>query len=202
MSISKKFVQQLRSGEAVSDEDAAAINHWPEVDVARSLIRDSDIERLLALTRGQRPAVRRTAITLLQRFATRPEVSAALRKLWLDDADFEVRYAVLWRLLDDPELPFSIHREIFDFIKDNWLRFSEVNRGWYGEPERIIPGVRVRLDDPSFPDSKTWAYLCILLSSPDKKAARELIAGYAASPDPFLREVADFCMSKIRQEHG
>jgi hypothetical protein len=171
------------------------------VDVARNLIRDSDIARLLMLTSDQRPTIRRTAITLLRRFATRPEVSAALRKVWLSEADFEVRYAVLWRLLDDPQLPTYVHREIFDLIKDKWLEFSETNREWYRETERLIEGVRARLRDPSFPDSKTWGYLCILSSSPDKKTSRELIAPYATSPDPFLREVADFCISKIRQEH-
>jgi HEAT repeat protein len=202
MSISKKVVQQLRSGERVSDEDAAAINHSPEVDVARRLILDTDIEKLLALARDQRQVLRRTAITLLRHFAARPDVSAALKKRWLDETDFEVRYAILWRLLDDPLLPSPIHREIFDFIKANWLRFTETNRRWYVEPERIIEGARDRLKDPSFPDSKAWGYLCILASSPDKKTARELITGYADSPDLFLREVADFCMSKIRQEYA
>jgi hypothetical protein len=195
MKPSEQFIQQLRSGKAISDEDAVLTNQWPEVDAGRKLIREEDVPKLLSLAAREQHPVKATAITLLQPFATRPEVSERLMQLWKED-DFETRYAVLWRLLDDPQLPAPIHREIFEFIRNNWSRFLNVAGGWYDEPERIIPAVRDRLNDPKFPDSKTWVYLCVLASSPDKDTARELVSGYATSNDPFLREVASFCLAR------
>lgn len=190
MNVSERVVRQLRSGEQVSDEDANGVNHFPEIDTARSLIKEDDLPKLLELLTSERRAVMFMAITLLNRFVTHPKVSEALKEIWAAHLDYETRYTLLWRLLDDPHLPLEFHREILSFIKQDWSRFLKSAGAWYGTPANIMTGVEARLKAPSFPESKAWIYLCVALASPDSEAVKRLINGYTNSRNSFVADVA------------
>jgi hypothetical protein len=200
MNPSEKFLQQLRAGELISEENARLVNQWPEIDLARRLVREADRDKLLGFSASGRQPLNLVAITLLQPFAAEPHVYGILKAIWAESRDYDTRYAVLWRLLDNPHLLLSLHKEIFAFIRNDWPRFFKAAGRWYGKPVNIIPGVRARLKDPTFPQSKAWVYLCVALSSPDTESARQLVADYVQSTDSFLAEVANVCRARLAGE--
>lgn len=199
--LSAKAVEDLRSLHLLDEEVARAINRQPFVDSLRKQIRQSDIEYLMRIARGNQPANRNLSISLLRPFDQEKEVKDFFRSEWQLSTEYEHRLELMWRLLDDENLPLALHEEIFTFVKANIDRFTRDRVEWCGGPDRVLDVVEQRLSDPRFPRTKDWVYLCATLGSPDKNRVTALISRYRQSEIPFVAEVADFLFQYLLGSH-
>ncbi len=114
-----------------------------------------------------------------------------------------MRAHLMWRILDYPSLPSEWHRKIFDFIietEENWKEFKEVSAKFLGTPQTIVISVLKRLAEPTFPESKKWAYLCSVPEvAEDQAAAKALVSLGCYMSDPFTQEVAEVLLRRFFQ---
>ena len=137
------------------------------------------------------------AVSLLRHFSLQPDVQPRIWARW-ESASTYLRCHLLFRILDDPALQVEWHRKLFNFVLDEWEVFNQVQIKFLGSPENVISHVLRRIGDPSFPDSKTWAYLCTVPGLvEDKNVARALVGLGLNSTDPFTREVADQLLDRF-----
>jgi hypothetical protein len=105
---------------------------------------------------------------------------------------------LLWRILDDPDLPAEWHQRLFDFVLGEWATFQAVSAKFLGPREELVVRTLERYADPAFPESKKWAYLCrVPRASADPKAERALLLVGMMSPHAFTRFVAEQLMNRF-----
>lgn len=121
-----------------------------------------------------------------------------MRELWLGASPY-VRSHLLWRLLDDEELPSAWHSQLFEFVLQNWHTFRGSVVQFLGpDDEHVVIRALERYGDPSFPRSKKWAYLCsVACASNYPDAIRALLSIGLESNEPFTRQVAQTLVGRL-----
>lgn len=191
-----QLMQDIRSGAGIPAEVVKDAYRYPQIDYLRKQVREADLTLLLDLARTQGTPTAALALGLLQPFRERAEVDALLRSLWDTHSDFEVRYNVLFRLLDSPTLDPALHDEVYEFVISNLDSFIPAREYWYGGPQEVLESIRNRLADPAFPNSKAWVYLCSAVASSDEEGARTLIVSYLDSPDHRVARTAETLLAR------
>lgn len=144
------------------------------VEQVRDLVTEEDIPLLMEVASGWGP-LGQMGVRLLKKFSAHPCVRRYFVERWSGTEEYELRLPLMWRLLDDPDLPLGIHGEIHQFVINNLERYRVDVARWRGGPERVIQGCREDLANPRYPKSKHWAYIYTVLASPDREAAANLV---------------------------
>jgi hypothetical protein len=206
--VANAILAQMRSGVQPPEQDCAALNRFrvhdvlrPHIDSLRSRVADNDLPWLLDLVKQDSPQLAAFGLSLLRPFCKQADVQERLRARWHNAKPF-MRQHLLWRLLDDPQLPGEWHRRIFDFIiRDDWQGFREVTATFCGTNEELIVHVLRRLGDKTFPDSKKWVYLCRLAAGIDDVAVVRVLLGLGhLVGDPFAQEVTKVLLEEVACE--
>ena len=121
-----------------------------------------------------------------------------LHSSWGAASQFQKTH-LLWRILDDPELPLEWHERLFGFVEENWGAFQETCLKYYGEEsDTAIASMIERYHSPDFPASKKWAYLCNLAAAEGcTQRVRIFLEQATRSDQLFERKVAASLISRI-----
>lgn len=190
------IVEALRNGERPTEREAAAMKRRPLIDELRNCVVAEDVPRFLSIVDVEQGYVAALHLSVLRHHAGRPEVQESLRRRW-ESADAFLRASLVWRLLDDPDLPREWHRKMFDFILQEPKTFDKVSLEFIGGQGKLFSYCLQRLGDSSFPESKKWIYLCNAAAAEEPGLARALVALGRYLPDPFAREVAEQLLQKL-----
>ena len=195
--VADAIVSRLASGAWPSDEDAAHLLYAPEIPQMRMLVPDypglaSALLKVASSETGNRAAF---SLSLLRHVAAGPEWAQSLRDLFLKNGDTNPTFAchVIWRLLDNPELPLDWHDSLFKYILGHWDAWKR-HSAEFEEPGplEMVTAVENRLSDPTFPASKKWIYLLCLPDglATDAMAAKRIVERETESSDKFRAYVA------------
>jgi hypothetical protein len=193
----KKVIEDIRQGTTIDDKLLISLNEKKYVQTLRNLVEDSDISILMQMTESSDRGKFLIAINLVRKFVDRPEIKNFLKELWQKNADYERRLVLMWRILDDEELNKKFHEEIYNFVKNNFSRFSTDCADWHGGADRVLESCKLRLSDQSFPRTKDWAYLCIAIGSSNKYSIVKLLKSYESNSDAFVRKVSTDLLSYL-----
>lgn len=194
--LARKVIEDIRAEIWFDDDTAKGLNERPLMDAMRGYILDHDIPALMKMAQANSLKNRALAITLLWKFDTeRADVKSFLLEDWQRTIseysyDYDRGMPLIWRLLDNAELNVSIHRQIRDFVAENYRRFIDDTSQWYGGPDMVLLTMKKRLSDSEFHRTKDWIYLYVALGSTDREGAKHLIASYMQSKDALVLEVA------------
>lgn len=189
--VADAVVASLRGGSWPDDEEADWLNRLPIIDTIRARIRQSDLDWVWQVVESERGERTGLFLSLLKSFTKEEAVQARLQHLWRDANPF-VRSHLMWRILDDPKLPASWHNDLFQFTLAEWNTFQRVSLKFLGSPQDAVAEALKRFGDPSFPESKKWAYLCRVPGvAHDQQAARALVSLGLQVKDDFTRKVAE-----------
>jgi hypothetical protein len=195
--VSDAILSYLRTGHQPKDEDANRLNQVPLIDLLRSRITTGDVSWITAVVAADSGSLAALYLSLIKNFDTRSDIKDILRHRW-ETANPYLRAHLMWRILDDPQLPEEWHRAIFNFVIAEWATFSEVVRKFLGGPKSVIPNVLRRLGDASYPESKKWINFCRLPEiAEDQEAAKALVSLGRFMPDPFCKEVAEVLLQRF-----
>lgn len=189
------ILSHLRSGARPTEEEARLLNQFTLIGTLRDHVVEDDVPWLLEVVNSQSGWVATLCLGLLRKFVQRQEIQTQLRSRW-ENADAFFQNKLMWRLLDDPQLPSLWQRKIFQFILDDWQNFRSYLLFFHGAPDKVLPEVLRRIGDPAFPASKKWVYLCTAAAASDDPIAAKALVGFGRSlPDPFAQEVAEHLLT-------
>jgi hypothetical protein len=195
--IASKLLEDLRSGCIPDKELAESIDALPQIDYVRSAVTRADLPGLFRMAQSFDRPIRGLALSLLRAYSNDQEVKEFLGRLWDERTDYDTRWFLMWRILDDPELEANMHRRVYTFVRENWDRWLCDCTRFHGGPDALLASLRSRLKDPSFPPSKHWAYLAACLGSPQGGEARALLLEYADSKASIVADVVADLLSKL-----
>ena len=185
--------------------DPSEVSKWKQTPFVNTLyphVLASDMSPLFSLMEKASWMVANLATSLLRGDALKknPEfgqVLAQYRKVWSDSSrPLEVRFCVMYPLLDCLGAGDKLHEEFFEVILNNVEAFKTFALTYFKAPTDVIPTAidRIRSANPA----KIWIYLCNALASTDQTEAREFIEGYKEYPgNPFVAHVAQALLSKF-----
>ncbi len=195
----KAIINRMKTGTA-DLSDYSLVHEILHKRPIATLITDEDADWLircgLSLDRDERMAAWRLTRTI----AGAPKIREHMRACWKrDDLTDQERNVLLWRLLDDLELPASFHRSIWDWISRNKVSFMDALM------EHLSPALqngthfdeimRESLRDQRNPHSKHWIYLAAAVFRADdgrsnlEEIKQLLQLTGAALSDSILREI-------------
>jgi hypothetical protein len=193
-----RVVSAAPSGGTLNEIDVRKWRKTPFVHELRKAVQPNDIPVLLSLAKNADWPVANLAVGLLRAFKNDLEIRQHYLDIWNDERrPMELRFCVMYPLLDDPDLPRKLHEEFFTTILANLDVYKRTVSDYYITPEHVLPTVRKRIKDPQYPVTKRWVYLCNALSSPDKLEAREFIEPFKDDLDPFVKKVALTLIEKV-----
>ena len=182
--------QFLRLGHVPTEQEADWLNRLPIVDLLRSRMTEDDLRWVWPAIENESGERLGLHLSLLRKFTTRQGVQQRLQQRW-QTADAFGRAHLIWRILDDPQLPEEWHQKLFRFVLSDWEQFQKVSLKFLGTPSTVVQQTLKRIGDTSFPDSKKWAYLCrVPTVSDDSEAAKALVSLGLLMRDAFTKEVA------------
>lgn len=197
--VADAVVSYIRVGHLPTEEEADVLNRLPQINLLRTRIKEEDLAWVFDVLEKRSGEVAGLYLSFLRQYTKRPEVQARLRERWESAAPF-LRAHLMWRILDDPDLPEEWHQRLFDFVLAEWSTFQQVSLKFLGTPQTVVVQALKRIGDPSFPDSKKWAYLCRVPEvAEDQEAAKALVALGLQMKDPFTREVAQKLLDRFFQ---
>lgn len=174
-----------------------SLNRFPQIDLLRARVEEKDIPRLFDIVEQNSDPSAALALSLLHHFCRREDVKLRLQARW-DSADVSLQSHLLWRILDDPHLPQEWHARLFDFILSEWETFKNEQIQFMGNPQNVIPRALRRIDDPTFPETKKWAYLCCVPEIAEDQAAAKALVGLGHKfDDSFTRKVAAVLLKQL-----
>lgn len=202
--VASAIVAYLESGAVPEEGYAARLLYAAEIKIMRELVaqRPPLVERLLQIAEtetGARPAF---ALALIRHACCQPETAARLRRLFDERAATDPGLAchLVWRVLDDPDLPDDWHKRLIDYLMSNWDAWKQhLSEFKEPGPEGMIAVIRGRLADPTYPSSKKWIYLLCLpdgLAS-DGQEAERIIREAAGSGEENIRLVAEALLRRF-----
>lgn len=198
--IADATISKMREGQSPTEQEAASLNRLPLIDLLRNRVTDLDLTWIFNLLEKETDEVAGLYLSLLRKFTERSEIQAKLRKKWENSSSF-LRAHLLWRILDDPDLPTQWHEILFKFALEEWEIFTRVSVKFLGGPDKAVIQSLKRLGDPTFPNSKKWAYLCRVPEvANDQEAALALIRVGRLIEDPFTRYVAETLLDRFYRE--
>jgi hypothetical protein len=188
--LAKAALSRMRDGVLPTDEESDWLNQLPMIDAVRLQVMQEDLPWIFAVVEGETGKRAGLCLSMLRKFATWEDVQVRLRARWEQSNAF-LRSHLIWRILDDPEVPEEWHRRLFEFILAEWQTFQEVSLKFMGTPQNVVAQVLKRIGDASFPDAKKWAYFCRVPEvAEDQEAARALVTLGLQMKNAFTRHVA------------
>lgn len=195
-------IAYMREGNVPTDEDAALLDRMPVIDALRQRVSENDVPWVLGIIEKETGPAAGLACSLLRKYAHRSEVKDCLENRWGTASPY-LKNRLMWRILDDPGLPQERHRELFEFVLANWDTFRDFNLEFYGRGAEGFRNFRSRIEDPTFPESKKWIYLCCAPdATEDRGEAREMVNQGLSMSDPFAREVAATLLRRFFPDQG
>lgn len=192
-------VECLRAGQVPSGDLCRVLKTYPLLDDIRARIRSGDWPVVRRLIESRNKDVCRFGLSLAGEFSDRSEVSNYLTEIWeRDDLPRDVRYELLSKLSDLPGLSQELQEELFAFIQDNWDGWTAAVEKWIGDRSGVLEYCKSRVENPRFPESKTWVYLCCTPASDDETAALEWVTSYEEDGDPFIERVASEVSRRLK----
>lgn len=200
----ESIVAHLDTGAFPDEGDAARLLYAAEVKIMRELVakRPTLVERVLQIAESETGARPAFALALIRHACSEPATAARLRRLFDERATTDPRLAchLVWRVLDDPDLPEDWHKRLIDYLMSNWDAWKR-HLAEFREPgpDGMIAVIRGRLDDPTYPSSKKWIYLLCLpdgLAS-DGQEAERMIRKAAGSGEENIRFVAEVLLRRF-----
>jgi hypothetical protein len=189
------ILAHMRSGARPTEEEARLLNQFNLINILRGCVVEDDISWLLDVVNNQSGWVATLCLGLLRKHVQRQDIQTQLRSRW-ESADQFFRNKLMWRLLDDPQLPAEWQRRIFQFVLDDWQNFRNYLLFFHGAPDKVVPEVLRRIGDSAFPASKKWIYLCTAAAASDDPIAAKALVGFGRSlPDPFAQEVTEYLLA-------
>jgi hypothetical protein len=196
--LAQAILRQIREHIWPTGKEAQIIMKLPLIASLRNQLTQGDAEVCLKVVEERDDATSAFAALLLRPFCVESTVQRRLLVRW-NSASPELRCHLVWRILDDPCLSASKHRELLEYILENWEVWkSTLNNFFHSDPGDVLGKVEARLADGSTPESKKWVYLCGLPEfASNQHASRDLIERFAEQTgDRFNREV---CFRLVRQ---
>lgn len=193
----RQALQDLKNGKVIEDSLAYKLNSVPHVDYCRELIQDSDAEWLKSLaSSSSKPLIRELAISLMHPLCKKNnrDIRAYLENLWNSSDEYNIKMQVMWRLLDYDDLPVDLHGGIYkNFVVPNWNKWLPYIVDKFGGKEKVFSSCQKRLNNPSFPASKSWVYLCVATGckGEEKENLKMLINQHLESKDSINSIVAN-----------
>jgi hypothetical protein len=198
--VAEAIMARLRTGQKPSEQEAAVMNGVPFVDALREVVMPDDVRWILAALEHESGEVAGLFLSLLRNHANQEQVQEFLKAKWESATPF-LRAHLLWRILDDPNLPDVWQKRIFEFMLEKWETFQSVSLKFLGNSETIVSAAQERYDDPSVPSTKKWAYLCRVASiSSDPKSAKRFLKLGLKAEDEFARRVAAVLLDRFYPE--
>jgi hypothetical protein len=198
------IVARLESGAFPDETDAARLLYAAETKIMRELVahRPALVERMLQVAEAEAGARPAFALALIRHACSQPDIAARLRRLFDERAATDPALAchLVWRVLDDPDLPEEWHSRLIDYLMSNWDAWKQ-HLAEFKEPGpgAMIAVIQGRLDDPTYPSSKKWIYLLCLpdgLAS-DGHEAERMIREAAGSGEGNIRSVAEALLRRF-----
>ena len=122
--VADAIVKHLASGTWPSDEDAAPLLYAREIPQLRLLVRGMPevISACLEVASNETGPRAKFALALLRHVSGEHEIAARFRDLFLEHADSNPVFAchLIWRVLDDENLPYEWHQRLFQYILGHW----------------------------------------------------------------------------------
>ena len=200
--LAKKVVGDLRSNRFVDEELALELNKQPYIDELRIKVEDTDIDLLVKIADSKLySSVGGLAVTMIQGGARNKKVKELLLRHWKEDNDFECKNYIMFRLLDDPKLDILMHEEIYNFVMDNLDQWINQQVKWINGRDKIVEFAKGRINNPDFPETKNWVYLCDCLGASDKEGAKELVKRYIDSSASIVARVAKDLLENFDKLH-
>lgn len=177
---SEAIAAHLESGTFPDEGDAARLLYAAEIKIMRDLVarRPALVERMLQFAEAETGARAAFALALIRHACAQPETAVRLRRLFDERAatDSGLACHLVWRVLDDPDLPEDWHKRLINYLMSNWDAWKR-HLAEFKEPgpDGMLAVIRGRLDDPTYPSSKKWIYLLCLpdgLASNGQEAER------------------------------
>ena len=203
------WLARLMDGTA-SREDYAIFDIRHKDQLARR-VKDP-VPRLLELGRSSDKTERSCAWSLMRYLIPyREAICEHLRCAWIRaDLSDDERNALLWRVLDDPHLPLSYHKTIWNWVRSNKNVFTEALRE-YLQP-KITEGksynecMRWSLNPEKHPRTKQWIYVAAAVlgacGSDEKREAAELLnKGALELQGTFFDELSDELRQLLGEYH-
>ena len=196
--LAEALVHHLRSGAVPTEEEADLMNRLPIIDCLRDRAKRPDVDGwLMPAVSNQEGECAGLCLSLLRKFDTDPATCDSLKQRWSTASSF-LKAHLLWRILDDPDLPQEWHQRIVDFILREQEAFHAASLKFLGPPERAAEIARKRFHDPKFPTSKKWSYLCRVVGTAcDAQEARRFLQDSLRDPDPFTQRVASLLLERF-----
>ena len=196
------ILNEMRRGTVPIGGVAADLVALPLIDELRQCTEDDDLRWILPGTRDSPTDEAALHVSLLKRFAATPDVQHHLRSMFdTPNTSESLRTHIMWRLLDDPDLPLEWHEKLFTFVLKEWSTFHAIQLRFFGaDGDVILPYVLGRIGDTRSPTSKKWAYLCCLPEAVDSRSAQAVLQLSRTASDPFLTRVADTLLRRFFNE--
>jgi hypothetical protein len=128
---------------------------------------------------------------LFRGIASDVRVRRYVRVAWTTCVDFDHRYYLVFRLLDDPTIDEQWRGDILEFVRENLHAFVHYRVDWYGGPHHVLDSVNQRLRSHDFLVQKKWVYVVNAMAAPDTAARDALLEAHRDSDDPLTREVVE-----------
>src|SRR5215213_335378 len=187
----------MRNGNLPTERDSDFLDRMPLIDTLRQRVSEEDLPWLMDIVENEDGLTAGLYCSLLRKYSHRQDVKTRLEGRW-DSASAYLKNRLMWRMLDNPELPQEWHERFFDFVLEEWQVFNDFNLKFLGRSQLGISNIISRLGDSSFPESKKWIYLCCVpVVVEDKKLARILINLGQSIADPFARKVTQILSERF-----
>ena len=177
--LAEKIMEDLRSENQFDEDFCNALTGYSQIDCFRKPVMFEDADVIMALCQSQNRAKRSLGFALLQPIVSNEKVQKFLKQLWDEADDYDIKRQLLWRLLDNPSLSIDIHKSIYSFIEDNWETFIADSKKWVKND--IFDYIQDRLSSKSFPEPKSWLYLCLASTSSNSDGINALLSRYQDS---------------------
>lgn len=197
--ISTNIMKGVSTETLFSDEVAVVLHKHPHIDQLRSLIKPEDFDSIKSICLTGGVEAKRFGFSLFRNIADDKRVKPFLIEQWGVVADNEIKRSMMWRLLDYPELEMEVHLSIYQYVRSNWDSWiAGVIRNYHGE-EKYFQNILDRLNDSRFPASKSWAYLCGIMTYHDTQAIKSVLDQYEDSQASIVAQVVKDLKGMIRK---
>ena len=177
----------------LSEREAAALTTAQNMEAMRALVSSSDFAWISSGMASSSPQLSAFHIGLTKNFSILPELKDAFRSAWPSATPLQQMH-LLWRILDDPELPLEWHERLFSVVTQNWTDFQKACISFYGgNTDALVAGEVERYLSPRlYPATKKWAFLCSLASVEGYPSTLRYFLDIGERADlPFERKVAN-----------
>lgn len=196
--LAKCVMDDLRAGTILDEQFARALNARPQIDHLRSQVTVDDAALVVDVINSRDDATKWLGVALTKRIIHMPAIRELLHGLWRSTTDYETRYNIMWRLLDDPTLETEWHQEIYEFVRENWTMWLKDTEPFHAKTGDVLVAVEARLVNSEFAESKNWVYLCLAVADPRVDRVKTLLTQYIESDQSIVATVAKDMLARLR----